>query len=593
VSKGMKILVSLVVLVALLVGGLFVAVKTMVTKERVMSYIAPVVEQRFHRKVTLEDVSVGLSALHLKGFVLSERLPSDKEFISVGDLQVSYELLPLILNKKIQIGAITVVRPKIEIVKNRNGSFNFSDLLAELSQGEEKESPGKSHSTGADPLSIEKVRVKDGLVLFADHSLPAKPIYSIAIPSMEMGPVNLGGSIPYQFEAVVEKETKVSGQGKVNVLASSQSGSITVENLLLSLLNPYLPKDQQFAHVAVESIEASESLSWTGRGTATIDSAKVKVANQELVVTSKITNLFTGAVSRIHLRSKRLIPAELMLFWQQATGGNGADSPGILVLPLEDVEADMVVTPNEASLTSLKCIVAQGSEIASGKASLSSSSHPFSAHNSITNLDFETVVSAAMPSSKAVVRGKLLSSRVDVEGWGKTPEQVKRNLKGSFNANTSPITLAETKLNKVLSTVLGSDEWKILKLKQVNLTGYFAKGNAYIRKTNVQDAKDRFSFVLKGWVTLDGESFLDADLVLNSRLAKKMLGKGLVSVLPRKGNNIYLPIAIRGPLSDPRVTPKIQSALQKTLLNKATETAKMPVNTPNKVFKGFQKLLGK
>ena len=81
--------------------------------------------------------------------------------------------------------------------------------------------------------------------------------------------------------------------------------------------------------------------------------------------------------------------------------------------------------------------------------------------------------------------------------------------------------------------------------------------------------------------------------MLNSKLANKMLGKGLARMLPKKGNKVYLPIAIRGPLSDPSVTPKIQSALQKTLLNKATGTVKLPAGAPNEVLKGMKRFFGK
>ncbi len=592
-SRGMKILVSLVVVIALAVGGLLVAVKMVVTKERVMGYIAPVVEQKFHRKVSLQEVSVGLSALHLKGFTLSERLPSSESFISVGDLQVSYELMPLILQKKIQIGAITVVDPKVKVVKYANGKFNFSDLLESLSQEEEGKEEPKNTEAAADPLTIEKVRVKDGVVVFEDQSVPTRPIYNLALSTVEMGPVNLGGSIPYRFEATVEKETKVEGEGKLNVLASSQFGSLTVENLVLSLLNPYLEKGQRFQHVAVEKVEVNESLSWSGSGSLKVDRATVKVANQELVATARVSNLFTGPVSKVHLLAKRIIPAELLVFWQQATGEEVEKGPGVAMLPVENVDAEIFLTPKEAKLTSFKCIVAEGDVVANGKVSLVSKNRPFSGHNGITNLNIDTLVRASMPSSSAEIKGRLLSSRVDVEGWGKTPKEVKYNLKGSFNANVSALTLTKTKLNKVLATVLGSQEWTILALKPTTVSGYFAKGNAYIRKTTIKDAKDRFSFVVKGWVTLDGESFLDADLVLNRRLAGKMLGKGLARVLPTRGDNVYLPIAIRGNLSDPSVTPKIQSALQKTLLNKATGTVKVPAKAPNEVFKGVKKFFGR
>jgi hypothetical protein len=480
----------------------------------------------------------------------------------------------------------------VKIVKYKSGGFNFSDLLESFSGSGDRDLTKDAGSEKADPLGIEKMVVKRGVVLFQDQSVPINPIYTVDILNMDMGPVNLGGSIPYRFEALLEKKTRVEGEGKLNILSSSQSGSLTVENLFLSLLNPYLAKDQKFQHVAVNKIDVNESLSWADSGVLKVDRAIVKVANQEMVVTARVSKLFTGPVSKIHLISKRIIPTELLVLWRQATGEEVEKGPGIAMLPVENVDAEIFLTPKEAKLTSFKCIVAEGDVVANGKVSLASKNRPFSGHNGITNLNIDTLVRASMPSSSAEIKGRLLSSRVDVEGWGKSPEEVKYNLKGSFNANVSALTLTKTKLNKVLATVLGSQEWTILALKPTTVSGYFAKGNAYIRKTTIKDAKDRFSFVVKGWVTLDGESFLDADLVLNRRLAGKMLGKGLARVLPTKGDNVYLPIAIRGNLSDPSVIPKIQSALQKTLLNKATGTVKLPTTAPNEVLKGVKKFFG-
>jgi uncharacterized protein involved in outer membrane biogenesis len=56
----------------------------------------------------------------------------DLPFLKADIADLSVRLLPL-LGQKIEMSAITMHRPKVEIVKNMNGVWNFSSLLDQTS----------------------------------------------------------------------------------------------------------------------------------------------------------------------------------------------------------------------------------------------------------------------------------------------------------------------------------------------------------------------------------------------------------------------------------------------------------------------------
>src|SRR5499426_1205691 len=98
-------------------------------------------EQALGRKVSVGDVGVTLSK-----FTMSDDPSfSASHFVSAEDLQVNVKLLPL-LRKDFQIKRLILHKPVIEVIRNKEGKFNFSSL------GKEKKEKPK------EPQKAEKER---------------------------------------------------------------------------------------------------------------------------------------------------------------------------------------------------------------------------------------------------------------------------------------------------------------------------------------------------------------------------------------------------------------------------------------------------
>jgi len=109
-------------------------------------YLLSQAEQALGRKVSVGEIGVTLwggIGLRLGNFILSDdKSFSAENFIRVGDLQVNVKLLPL-LRKELQIKRLILHDPVIEIIRNRQGQFNFSSIGKRGTEKEQEKATAK------------------------------------------------------------------------------------------------------------------------------------------------------------------------------------------------------------------------------------------------------------------------------------------------------------------------------------------------------------------------------------------------------------------------------------------------------------------
>jgi len=88
-------------------------------------------QQHLNRPVQLGELSLGVFPLRIKAnnVVIGEdpSFHSNVPFAQVSELDVSVNLLPL-LSKNVEINSLELQRPKIELIKNAQGVWNFSTI---------------------------------------------------------------------------------------------------------------------------------------------------------------------------------------------------------------------------------------------------------------------------------------------------------------------------------------------------------------------------------------------------------------------------------------------------------------------------------
>jgi AsmA protein len=165
-----KILVTLVGLVCVVLIGLAIFVHFYLTEERVKALIIPPAEEALGRKVHIGSIDVGLFTGIIVRDVSVKEADGKTNFLSTGEFVLRYNLWPLLQGAMV-VSEVRLGEPRVWILRDKQGRFNF-ETLAFLAEGEEKKAePGPGPEAGAAlplALTVEQVKVHRAQVVVRD-----------------------------------------------------------------------------------------------------------------------------------------------------------------------------------------------------------------------------------------------------------------------------------------------------------------------------------------------------------------------------------------------------------------------------------------
>jgi AsmA protein len=163
------------------------------------------------RQVTIGKLKLTL----LEGGVTAEKLAvaddpqfSKNSFLSADTMNIGVDLKALIFSRKLNVESFLIKAPKLSLVQNAQGQWNYS-TLAKNTRGAKAAAP----SGGAPPeFTVGKFTLEDGQVTVFHLATGKSSEYSKL--RLEATGVSLGASVPYEFSATVP------GGGTINVKGS-------------------------------------------------------------------------------------------------------------------------------------------------------------------------------------------------------------------------------------------------------------------------------------------------------------------------------------------------------------------------------------
>lgn len=167
-----KILWACGILVAiLLVGfaGLSIVVNRYLQSDMLKSLILPKVEEYTGRRADIERIDVSVfKGIAVKGIRLMER-DGTQEFVSAREFVLEYRILPL-LRRHLVINRVALVSPSVRVVRERDGRYNFTDLMEQRKAEKEPSSP-RAAGEGVLPFSLEtdSISVRGAKLTFTDE----------------------------------------------------------------------------------------------------------------------------------------------------------------------------------------------------------------------------------------------------------------------------------------------------------------------------------------------------------------------------------------------------------------------------------------
>ena len=170
-------------------------------------------EKRLDRKVSLGDMHLGLFPPRFQVRSLSiaddPKFNAAKPFVEAQELDVSIKLLPL-LHKSVEISSVTLQQPRVELIKDAQGVWNFSTVGAR-----QKTAPSQDKQQ----FSLGELAVQDGQVSVTDQQArKPRTVYDhINLTLTDFAP-----SSPFSVDASVH----FPGQGAEEIRLQGKGGPV-------------------------------------------------------------------------------------------------------------------------------------------------------------------------------------------------------------------------------------------------------------------------------------------------------------------------------------------------------------------------------
>ena len=233
---------------------LFAALGFFVVPPILKGYLERTLARELHRPVTIQAVSFDPFNLNttVKGVDIKGR-DGVSRFVAFDSLSLNFSIWSVPERAPV-LNALVLKGLKVNVVRNRDGSYNFSDLL--------KSGSGK---TAGKPLrySLNNIRVLDSSITFDDRPMDTRhqvTQLSIALPFLSNMRSKVEVYVTPRLKAVVDGRTvDIHGEGRPFSESRVSRVSIRFKNLDLAKYLPYLPADLGF-HVISGSLGTNLAL---------------------------------------------------------------------------------------------------------------------------------------------------------------------------------------------------------------------------------------------------------------------------------------------------------------------------------------------
>lgn len=202
-SIGRKLLVALggvVGLVVLLVVVLLVAVNSGVATKRAVDLVLPSVSRTLGRDVTLKDAKLKLfpnPRVTLAGLTVAGR-PGEPALVETESLDVEVGLWPLLvsLGKDVEVRSFTLVKPSVNLVKAKDGTWNFEGLGASPGAAAKPAPPPPPAQAGPPArVAVSLVRVSGASIHLVDQSQGSRDA-GLALTQVDFEARGVGPGLP-------------------------------------------------------------------------------------------------------------------------------------------------------------------------------------------------------------------------------------------------------------------------------------------------------------------------------------------------------------------------------------------------------------
>jgi AsmA protein len=228
-----KVGIALLIIVVLILAAALI-VPHLVDINSYHGQIQAQLEKKLGRQVALGQMSLSLfpPSFQVADVMIGENpsFNTGRPFAAAEKLAVSVKLLPL-LHKQVEIKSLELDRPRIELVRNPQGEWNFATLGQESKPAPAKNVPAPQQKSQPQPsqpagqLTLANLRINDGQVAITDlQKHQSRAMYDhIDLEVSDFAPGQ---------EFSIKAAAHLPGQGKQSVSLQGKGGPIRQTDLL-------------------------------------------------------------------------------------------------------------------------------------------------------------------------------------------------------------------------------------------------------------------------------------------------------------------------------------------------------------------------
>lgn len=561
-GKLRKILLAAAGVVLVIVVGLSVAVRFYLTDERIKGLVIPPAEKALGRQVTIGEIKVGiLSGITISDFAVKEE-DGQTDFLYSQRFVVEYDLLS-ILKKELIVSEIRLESPKVTVVRDQNGIFNFSSLkmLGKKEGGEKGGEARKPGPVAALPLAltVDLIKVVDAQLVVRDQKkeLPDTEATANLTVSVQLGSdlasLEYTGDLDLRVEAVhgairasadaiahfdttdlaftvdalIDQE-KVRLQGKMSNYAANNP------DLLLDISSPQLNLEYLAALGA-----APQAVTEASNGTVAAGGKAVRE-----------TRPLAEALPPVAIHGKVMIA--------KSTYKELAITDFVMSYALKD--GLLIISDLQAS-------AAGGSVRSALQVDLNKLDPAYDGKLAIEALDLTAVGKGLGLGYVDILSGQAGSS-LDFSGQGFELPTIKQSLTAHLRYSLTNGLIQNNRLTAELATLLQLPELKAIAFEDVSGTAELLQGGKIRLDTSLRGAD--LSLATKGNVDLEGNLKLPVVLGISPDLVKKIDKKGLSRYFADGNGQVALHLNVGGTLQKPVVAfdpAYVQQQVEKAVVN--------------------------
>lgn len=609
ISRKVTIISAIVIIgPVLLAGAALLLVKALVTPEMIRKNVLPRVEKAVHRRIDMADAKIGLfSGIVLKGLKVYER-EGTGTFLSLGEARLKYQLLPL-LSRRVVVDEIVLGSPEVHMVRNPDGSFNFSDLLRK----EKPKAPAAEEKTPF-TFAVSSITVSDGRVAFEDRKgISGSPfVYTAQAIDIDIKnfvhdrpfPIKLAATVPGADIGFSGTVTRITDGPQVDVKVTVSATDLTkavaglppgVSAKLRSLSPGGGIKAKLHLSGAVEAPLALlkdgevrlDDVKLSAGGLSPVLSGKLDLANGALASRDLAVVLGKNRLSMLLKTSpldRKPLGVELnanadsldldsMFPAKKGAGpkspaapGGGVPGPGPVKLPLSMSGAVNVknaafkglslsgvalryrLVDNVLHVENLKGNTAGGSFLDNARIDLGKGGFSYSTRLALQGVRVEKLVDVFAPRAAGSLSG-ILSLNADLSGSGTSPALMKRNLAGSGSFDVRNGRCAGSGFMSELARFLGSEELRIVRFSSFAGT-YRVKDGHVLLDSSLTGSDVRMKPT--GRIGFDKSLDMTIDIRIAPRITHRVAGGTVGSFITDEQGWGILPLRATGTVGSPR-----------------------------------------